>query len=72
MKGICVGKARVVLDISHKIYRREAILKAAEDFSHVADVAVGQKVLITPKDITDLPIIGYEFCNYLIGLAKNG
>jgi len=66
---------KVEINLSKEIYSVDVIKRAIEDFSGVCKGSINEGnyilVLLELKDEEGLDIIGYEFCNYVIGLMKN-
>ncbi|MBU0758328.1 MAG: HxsD-like protein [Nanoarchaeota archaeon] len=69
-------EVKIVLDTV--FYGYGAILQAGKDYLEHAwvfiDGDVNDKVLVTmkpKKDDLDVETIGYEFCNYVLGLMQN-
>lgn len=66
-------RSEVEIRINKDIYPSEAISSAAEAFKVVGTVKVNDTVTIRPKDSkTNLRELGYEFCDYVLGLIGNG
>jgi len=71
MDNLTVGKDAVRVFLNPEIYPEDVLKKAAKDFASVADISLGKTIEIIPKDRADQGIIGYEFCNYLLGLMQH-
>ena len=68
-------KKPVEIKFSSKIYNKNNIKKAVEDFSHLASFKIVQKNGYFSIEITDIDknftdIIKYEFSNYLLDLNR--
>jgi len=62
----------VKINLNNALYPAEAINMAAEAFKVVGEVKAGGTVTIKPKDNkTNLKELGYEFCDYVLGLIGN-
>ena len=73
VKTISANKKRseVKINLNKTLYPAEAINRAAEAFKVVGEVKIGDMVAIKPKDKCDLEELGYEFCDYVLGLIGN-
>lgn len=73
------NRGEVRLSFSSAFYGRGAIEQAGKDFSEACEVAIGYesegeiRVVLKPHDdsAVGLDILGYEFCNYVLGLIQN-
>lgn len=74
------NKGEVRLAFNSEFYGKGAIEQAGKDFAEVCEAAIGDekegmiKVLLKQNELSDAPdieIIGYEFCNYVLGLIQN-
>lgn len=68
-------KKEVILTLNPKIYDLLTVREAAKDFGKVAKFLIKKdkfiEIKLQPKLTNMLPIIGYEFCNYILGSMKN-
>ncbi|MBT3463550.1 hypothetical protein HN451_01070 [archaeon] len=71
-----VGEVKLVLDT--KFYGSDAIMKTAKEYLDSCwvflDGDVQDKLLVTLKPKSkeiDINTLGYEFCNYILGLMQN-
>jgi len=75
MKRVEIDKGRnlVVLTFNNNFYPKELIEQSALDFKDVCDCNFqDEKLILKPKSSeVDLNNLGYEFYNYLLGLAKS-
>ncbi|MBU0614982.1 MAG: HxsD-like protein [Nanoarchaeota archaeon] len=66
------------IELSSFFYQQIHLEKAAKDFEDICNTEITQKlalfiVSITLKESTeDILHVSREFCNYLLGLRKNG
>ena len=58
------------LKLNLEIYGKKIINQAIFDYKSVADIDFCEELVIIPKDNNDLNLIGFEFCNYLVGLKQ--
>lgn len=77
------NKGEVRLAFNSEFYGRGAIEQAGKDFAEVCESAIGDenegriKVVLKQKEMPDAPdmpdidVLGYEFCNYVLGLIQN-
>jgi hypothetical protein len=69
------NKNRINISLNKSFYAVDAVKKAAEDFKEIGDFSVHDKknilVSIKVKDASQVEILGYEFCNYVLALMKN-
>jgi len=72
MDNIQINASSVQIMLNPEIYNSLIIKQAIKDFSGVADIKQNGKIIIVPKEKKDIENIGYEFCNYLIGLVQSG
>jgi hypothetical protein len=61
--------------LSKGLYAIDAIESAATEFNKVSQIAIESKessyiITISPKNRANARLIGYEFCNYVLGLMK--
>jgi hypothetical protein len=62
----------VLVHLNEKIYPSAFINQAITDFQAVSRIEQTEDaIIISPKDPKDLSRIGFEFCNYVLGLIKN-
>ena len=78
MGRILIKDNSVQITLNLEFYPKDKILKATQDFSDSCwtqiegDAEKSLLVTLTPKsDKIDLSTLGYEFCNYLLGIIKN-
>ena len=64
-------RSEVEINLNKNIYPIEAINLAAEAFRVVGEVKISDIVAIKPKDKCNLEELGYEFCDYVLGLIGN-
>ncbi|MBT3407596.1 hypothetical protein HN415_02830 [Candidatus Woesearchaeota archaeon] len=65
------GKNEVKIKLNIDIYTKKVINQAILDYKSVADIKFDREmIIIAPKDKKDLDLIGFEFCNYLVGLKQ--
>ena len=64
------NKNRINISLNKSFYAVDAVKKAAEDFKEIGDFSVHDKknilVSIKVKDASQVEILGYEFCNYVL------
>ncbi len=73
------GRGEVRLSFSSAFYGRGAIEQAGKDFSGACEVSIGDeadgqiRVLLKPRaeGEIELETLGYEFCNYVLGLIQD-
>jgi hypothetical protein len=59
--------------LNERIYSRESIEQAIVDFKTVCDIErSGDGLILTPIAEHDAKHLKDEFCNYVLGLMKNG
>jgi len=62
--------------LSSKLYDLQIIKEVLADFKEVCEGHIEEsnlriKIVLKPKEKDILDVIGYEFCNYVLGLMKN-
>jgi len=66
---------RVDIRLNKNFYSINAVRKASNDFKNVCDCSILNKkdilISLRIKNHNDVNKIGYEFCNYVLGLMKN-
>jgi hypothetical protein len=66
----------VKINFNKNFYNIGVIKEASEAFKEFGDFSLNDKenisVSIKLKDKENADIIGYEFCNYILALMKNG
>lgn len=72
MDKVRLEKDSVILAFNEKFYPRRFIEQAMQDYKEVCSFSESKKGLVlVPREKKHLPIIGYEFYNYVLGLIKN-
>jgi len=66
----------VILSLNKEIYTLDAINTSLADFLEIASIDISSLdnlnvVTLKPKDPELLPVIGYEFMNYLLASIKH-
>ena len=67
----------IIVNFNKKFYNEEAIIEALIDFEDVSEWNIGNddedtmEIKLKPKDKKIISVLGYEFCNYVLGLMKN-
>lgn len=69
-------KGRVVIILNKKFYDLNAIEESLHDFKQVCSGKIESakkeiKIALMPKERKLNNALGYEFCNYILGLMKN-
>jgi hypothetical protein len=68
-----MARSEVAFALNERIYRRESIDQAIIDFKTVCDIERTENGLVlTPISDHDAQHLKDEFCNYVLGLMKNG
>ncbi len=75
---ILFDKEKGVVDINLNalFYNQEAIKESLREFRGLCNGKISSKagvisVRLMPKEKATLNVLGYEFCNYVLGLMKN-
>jgi len=72
MEKIKIIDNQVILNFNKQFYSDDAIEMAIRDFSEICEVDETDKGLcLTPKEKTEINLIGLEFYNYVLGVMKN-
>jgi adenosine/AMP kinase len=77
MKNIKIDKQKNKIEIllNKEFYSVDVVKQTIKDFSEVCDCNLDTKnnikIVLSLKNNKDIEIMGYEFCNYVIGLMKN-
>ncbi len=76
--GITINKEKneVCITLNKEFYNNQAIKDSLLDFKEVCDGEVeedkeNQIIILKPKENEMLYVVGYEFCNYILGSMKN-
>jgi hypothetical protein len=75
IKTIQKKEKKFQIGLSKKLYTLNAIESAANEFKEISQIAIETKknsylITISPNGSDNARLIGYEFCNYVIGLMK--
>ena len=68
-------KSKISILLNKKFYNKEAILQSLKDFKEICqgELIEGDNflVVLSVEEKELLEVLGYEFCNYVLGLMKN-
>jgi len=71
-----IEKNEIYISLNKEFYNIQAIKEAIIDFEEICDGELNEDIknytlILKLKEQNDLCNIGYEFCNYVLGLIKN-
>lgn len=70
-----IKEKKIKICLNKQFYDLAAVKESLKDFKEVCTGKITEKkhieITLNPKDINFNNIIGYEFCNYVLGLMKN-
>jgi len=70
-----IKKDKIRINLNKNFYSLIAVEESLKDFDKVCYSKIRNKnqieVILEPKDKKLIKILGYEFCNYVLGLMKN-
>jgi len=73
--NITTKKEQIFITLNKKFYDLSAVKESLEDFKEVCTSIIKNnenlEIILKPKDRELMNILGYEFCNYVLGLMKN-
>jgi len=65
-------KNLVNISLNNHLYNNSIINTAMKDFESVCEVKRDNgHIIIIPQNQKDIELLGYEFCNYMLGLINN-
>jgi len=68
-------KSKISILLNKKFYNKDTIKQSIEDFKEICDGEMiegkGFLVVLSVDEKELLDVLGYEFCNYVLGLMKN-
>ncbi len=65
-------KNQINISLNNHLYNDSIINRAMKDFESVCEFKKdNDHIIIIPKKQKDIELIGYEFCNYMLGLINN-
>ena len=70
------NKREICISLNKKFYDTKAVKESLADFKGICEGKIKEdrcliNIILKPKEKNMLNIIGYEFCNYALGLMKN-
>ena len=70
-----IEENKIKIELNKKFYDLDAVKESLKDFNKVCNGTIANKkvieITLKPKDKSLTNILGYEFCNYVLGLMKN-
>ena len=70
-----VEENKIKIKLNKQFYDLNAVKESLKDFNKVCNGTIANKkgieIVLKPKDKKLTNILGYEFCNYVLGLMKN-
>ena len=69
-------KSEICILLNKRLYNQNAIKDSLLDFKEISEGEIKEDrenwlIVLKPKEENILDTIGYEFCNYVLGLMKN-
>jgi len=70
------NKREICISLNKKFYDTKAVKESLADFKEVCEGKIKEdkyaiNIVLKPKEKDMLSVLGYEFCNYALGLMKN-
>lgn len=70
-----IKKSEIKIKLNEQFYDIKAVKESLKDFNQVCSGKIANKkdieIILKPKDKSLTNVLGYEFCNYILGLMKN-